>query len=107
MKYRVYLSEAAEGDLADIVHYVAIHDTLDAAENLLTELEKLCLSLEQSPNRGSIPPELDRVNVRNFRQLHYKPYRLIYSIEGHIVYVHCILDGRRDLQDLLQRRLVR
>ena len=31
----------------------------------------------------------------------------IYQIEGQTVFVHCVLDGRRDLQELLERRLLR
>jgi len=32
--------------------------------------------------------------------------RILTKIESHI-YVYCVLDGRRDLEDLLQERLLR
>jgi hypothetical protein len=35
-----------------------------------------------------------------------KPYRIIYRIIGEYVYVMLIADGRRDMQALLQRRLL-
>ena len=43
----------------------------------------------------------------NFREVHYKPYHLICEIAGGNVSIHCILDGRRDMQSLLERWLVR
>ena len=37
----------------------------------------------------------------------FKPYRIIYQIVGRKVFIHCVLDGRRNLQDILERRLLR
>jgi toxin ParE1/3/4 len=42
-----------------------------------------------------------------FREIHFKPYRIIYQIIDKRVFVHCVLDGRRDLQELLERRMLR
>ena len=107
MKYRVHVTASAEADIANIIDYIAGHDSTEAAEHVLDKLEELCLSLELNPSRGNIPAELARISVRNYRQIHFKPYRIVFSIEGSIVYVQCVLDGRRDLQDLLERRLLR
>jgi toxin ParE1/3/4 len=51
--------------------------------------------------------ELNRVMVYAYRQIHVKVYRIIYQTIGDDVFVHCILDGRRDIEDLLQERLLR
>jgi len=32
---------------------------------------------------------------------------VIYQLIGRNVFVHCVLDGRRDMQSLLERRLLR
>ena len=36
----------------------------------------------------------------------FQPYRVIYRVVGERVYVYLIADGRRDMQGLLQRRLL-
>ena len=36
----------------------------------------------------------------------FKPYRIVYQVLGETVYVMLIADGRRDMQALLQRRLL-
>jgi toxin ParE1/3/4 len=48
-------------------------------------------------NRGHTPPELERIGIYEYREIHYKPYRIIYQIIESDVYVHCVLDGRREL----------
>jgi len=106
-RYRVRLAEDAEQDLIDIYRYIAIHDSVEKAAYVLDQLESLCSQLTELPERGHIPPELDRIGVTNYREVHFKPYRVIYEVIRQDVFIHCILDGRRDMQSLLERRLVR
>ncbi|MBN2340707.1 MAG: type II toxin-antitoxin system RelE/ParE family toxin [Deltaproteobacteria bacterium] len=87
--------------------YIFTHDSKKSAEYVLNEIEKIGENLEQMPERGHVPPELSRISVTHFLELHFKPYRIIYEIDGTKVYVHCVLNGRRDLQDLLAKRLLR
>lgn len=106
-KYSVIVDSDAEEDLFEIYAYVAFNDSVERADKLFSELRKTCYKLQSFPLRGNIPPELSEIGVIEFREIRHKPYRVIYSIEGKVVYVHCILDGRRDMQTLLQERLLR
>jgi len=106
-RFRVRLAEDAERDLVDIYRYVATHDSTEKAAYVLEQLETLCTRLSDLPLRGHIPPELDRIGVTSYREVHFKPYRVIYEVIGQDVFVHCVLDGRRDMQSLLERRLIR
>jgi toxin ParE1/3/4 len=107
MTFKVCLIEDAEKDLFDIYRYVSRNDSVGHANNLIEKLEKTILRLEKMPDRGHPPPELERIGVLEFREVFYKPYRIIYQIIGNNVYVHCILDGRRDIQDILQQLVLR
>jgi toxin ParE1/3/4 len=107
MEFTVYLIEEVEADLLDIYHYVTQNDSVENADRLLDRLEGSILKLSTIPLRGHVPPELERIGVLEFREVFFKPYRIIYQIVKSNVYVHCILDGRRDLQDLLQQRVLR
>lgn len=106
-RYSVVFDRDAEDDLFDIYAFVAMSDSVERADKLFDALRQTCLKLRKLPHRGNIPPELFEIGIRDFRELHYKPYRIIYSFESATVFVHCILDGRRDIQDLLQERLLR
>jgi toxin ParE1/3/4 len=106
-RYRVRIVEDAEQDLIDIHRYVALHDSAEKADYVLDQLESLCLRLAELPQRGHTPPELDRIGVTVYREVHFKPFRVLYQVIGQEVFVHCVLDGRRDMQSLLERRLLR
>ena len=107
MKYRVYIIVEAEDDIFSIYQYVAINDSIRKAEILLNNIEDRISSLSELANRGHIPPELESIGIHDYREIHFKPYRIIYQIIESDVFIHCVLDSRRDLEDLLQERLLR
>ena len=107
VKHSVYPVESAERDLLEICGYVAAHDSKEKAERLRDNLEKTILKLAAMPDRGHFPPELERIGVREYREVFFKPYRIIYQLVRTDVFVFCVLDGRCDLQDILQERLLR
>ncbi len=41
-----------------------------------------------------------------YREIFFKPYRIIYRVVEDNVYVMVIADGRRDMRALLERRLL-
>jgi toxin ParE1/3/4 len=63
---------------------------------VLDKLTDVAASLSVFPERGSYPKELLQLGIREYRQAHFKPYRLIYLIA----------DGRGDMQTLLTRRIL-
>ena len=107
MKYRVRLVAEAEEDLLRIVTYIGVNDSVESAEHVLDGIERAMTALETLPERGHLPPELERIAVRGFREVHFKPYRIIYEISGRDVLIHAVLDGRRDMTSLLERRMTR
>jgi len=107
MKYQVHLVSEAEEDLYDIYKYIMSEDSRPAADVVLNKIETTCLSLERLPGKGHVPPELHRVGVRDYLEIHCRPYRIIYQILGKKVFVHGVLDGRREVQEHLRRRLLR
>ncbi|NQU28950.1 MAG: type II toxin-antitoxin system RelE/ParE family toxin [Candidatus Marinimicrobia bacterium] len=107
MKYRVYIIVEAEDDIFSIFQYVAINDSTRKAEILLNNIEERISSLSELANRGHTPPELESIGIHDYREIHFKPYRIIYQIIESDVFIHCVLDSRRDLEDLVQERLLR
>jgi len=104
--FRAQWAEAAARDLEELIGYVAADSPLNA-ERILDKLKKRVRTLEATPARGRVVPELAHFGIRNWRELIVKPYRIIYRIDEDTVNVLAVLDGRRDLQDLLLERLIR
>ena len=105
-RYRVVLTAGAEQDLESIHGYVTECDSPVNADRLLDHLLKVADSLSDFPERGSYPKELIAVGIREYRQAFFKPYRLVYRVIDSEVVVYMIVDGRRDMQSLLARRLL-
>lgn len=106
MSYQIFLSNDAAYDLEDLYDYIESHDAPEKADQVLDKIEETFSSLAENPERGAYPNELLAVGLREYRELYFKPYRIIYRIIGKHVYVMVIDDGRRDMQSLLQRRLL-
>jgi toxin ParE1/3/4 len=105
-RYEVLLTRDAERDLEEIFDYIADHHSPAAASHVLDRVEKSIASLGTLPERGSFPKELLALGIRDYRQVFFKPYRVIYRTVGLRVYIYLIVDGRRDMQTLLARRLL-
>ena len=105
--YDIIITRSAGNDLEELYLYVELNDSIDRADMLLASIERVINDLKLLPERGHYPPELLRIAVRAFREVRFKPYRIIYTLQDQLVVVHCILDGRRDMQSLLQERLLR
>jgi len=104
--YEVLLTRGAEQDLESIHDYIAEFDCLENANHVLDQLMEVAENLAQSPNRGSHPKELLALGIKEYRQTAFKPYRVIYRVLARQVIIYLIVDGRRDLQSLLARRLL-
>lgn len=105
-KFEVHLSEGAERDLEAIYGYLAEFDSFQSADGVLDRLAEVMEDLSAFPERGSHPKELASLGITEFRQVFFKPYRVIYRIGGKRVVVMLIADGRRNMQSLLARRLL-
>ena len=104
--HAVQITAQAKQDLRSIARYVAQHDSPAKAARLLDKIIDTCNGLALQPDRGAWPPELLALGVRSYRQVHFKPYRVIYRVVGQAVVVLVIADGRRNLKALLERRLL-
>ena len=104
--FSVLLTDDAVRDLDELYDYIDRHDVPGKADHVLGRIEKAFTRLSESPERGVFPKELLALGIREYREIFFKPYRSIYRIVEKNVYVLLIVDGRRDMQMLLQRRLL-
>lgn len=104
--FEVRITKGAESDLEALHKYIAFNRSAAEAEALLDGILDKIITLEQFPMRGPICPELDRLGIAEFRQIYHDPYRLIYRVNDKIVYIMIIADSRRDMNTLLERRLL-
>ena len=106
MRWEVLLTAGAERDLEALHAYIADHDSPARAEQVLEQIMEVADDLATFPERGAHPHELLALGIREYRQVFFKPYRLIYRIIDRRVVIFVIADSRRDMQTLLAQRLL-
>ena len=107
MRFEVRLTADALRDLEEIDDWISMHDSPAKAGHVAESIEVAIAALGRFPDRGRHPAELLALGIREYRETFFKPYRILYFVEGKRVQVVLIADGRRDMQALLGRRLLR
>jgi toxin ParE1/3/4 len=107
MHFSIKFFPEAVQDLIEIFTFVALNDSIAKAERLVNSLESVCQKLEIFPERGHVPQEFLSLGIDKYLEIHFKPYRIFYEIDNNSVYILTILDGRRNIQEILISRLIR
>jgi toxin ParE1/3/4 len=102
--YRVEWAPRVLQDVEEILEYVAARDSHEASERLASRILGRAASLASHHRRCRIVPELRNLGVNEYRELIFAPYRLFYTVRKGAVWVVGVLDGRRDLQEILISR---
>ena len=105
-RYEVLLTQGAEQDLESTHDYISEFDSVANANHVLDRLMKVVARLAEFPERGSYPKELVALGIKDYRQTTFKPYRVICRVMGNRVVIYLIVDGRRDMQSVLARRIL-
>ena len=106
MSSRVFLTDSAARDLEDLYDYIELHYVPGKADHVLEQIEKGFIGLSENPQGGVCPKELMAIGLKEYREIFFKPYYIIYRVMAENVYAFVIAYGRRDMQALLQRRLL-
>lgn len=105
-RYRTIISRYAEDDLIEILEYYNARNGM-YSQKFLSAFEKKIEELKEFPERGRTVPELEKQNILEYRELIEGNYRIIYAVENKNVIIHAIIDSRRNLDELLVKKLLR
>lgn len=103
-EYEVIWAETAQNDLLKIIEYIA-EDNPGTALKILDKIKSRVSGLVISPERCRIVPELHDQGINIYREMVVDPWRILYRISDSQVFVLSVLDSRRNIEDLLLRRL--
>lgn len=77
MPVTVRLTDDAARDLEMILDYVSRQNAPSRAEHVLNRIEEAFQALSAFPQRGRYPRELLDLGVREYREVFFKPYRIL------------------------------
>jgi addiction module RelE/StbE family toxin len=105
-KYLVNITKNAEDDLNEIIQFIAQNNPQNAIK-IMEKIQAKVKTLDHSPNRGGYVPELLTKNIKGYRQIIESPWKIIYKVDNDIVNILAIIDSRRNLQDILVKKLLK
>ncbi len=105
-KYDVLWTKSAREDLEGIINYITENGSLDGALLILDRVERRVQDLKELPFRGRIVAELEEYGIILYREIVENPWRIFYRIKEKNVYILAIIDGRRNIEDILFRKLM-
>jgi plasmid stabilization system protein ParE len=103
--YPVFWTQTAKQDLTRIIDYIAADSEIQARSIYLAIKEKAD-NLGEMPLKGRVVPELRYYSILTYRELISPPWRIIYEIDDARIWVHAVIDGRRNVEDILLNRLI-
>ncbi|MDO9534996.1 MAG: type II toxin-antitoxin system RelE/ParE family toxin [Bacillota bacterium] len=103
--YQVFWTQTAQQDLKRIIEYIDADSKIQARKVYLAIKQKAA-NLHQMPLRGRIVPELRYYSILTYRELISPPWRIIYKTDKDKVWVLAVIDGRRNVEDILLDRFI-
>lgn len=107
MSFKVVILHSAKLDLRDTRDYILKKFSHGVWLATSAQVRNTIETLATSPFAGSIPDELKTVNLNDYRQVVSGMNRIIYEIRPDVIFVHAVIDVRRDLMSFLTKRLLR
>lgn len=107
MAIKIVILESAEQDLKLLRLYILKHFSIEVWRSSYTNIKQVIHNLKAFPEAGAMPDELEKLNLTQYRQVLSGMNRIIYELRQETIYIHMIVDSRRDLSGLLARRLLR
>jgi toxin ParE1/3/4 len=104
-KYFIKWAAPARDDLYEIVEYIAQTNN-NYAVKVLDKIELAVKNLDRFPKRGRIVSELKKYGYTGYRELIVDYWRIMYKIENTIVYIMLVIDGRRNIEDIILKRIM-
>jgi toxin ParE1/3/4 len=104
---KVVILESAQADLVSLRAYIVKNFSARTWHTNYAKLKASIRNLATFPHLGGIPDELESLNLTQYRQILCGMNRVIYEVRQDAVYIHLIVDTRRDLKDVLMQRLMR
>lgn len=107
MGFKVVILDSAEQDLKELRAYILKNFSVETWRTTYAKIKEAIRNLQNFPQAGSIPDEIEKLNLTQYRQVVSYMNRVIYEVRQDVIYVHVVVDTRRDMNTLLTRRLLR
>ncbi len=107
MSQKVVFLRSAETDLKDLKDYVIRSYGKETWQTSYSKIKESVAVIQSFPEEGRIPDELASLNLAQYRQIISGLNRFVYEVRGDTAFIHIVCDSRKDLRNLLMRRILK
>ena len=107
MSHKIIILASAEYDLKELRHYIIKNFSIKTWQNTYNKIKEAIRNLKTFPYSGSIPEELEKLHLKQYRQVISGMNRIIYEVRQDNIYIHIIVDSRKSFKRLLEKRFLR
>ena len=107
MNHKIIILASAEYDLKELRHYIIKNFSIKTWQNTYNKIKEAIRNLKTFPYSGSIPEELEKLHLKQYRQVISGMNRIIYEVRQDNIYIHIIVDSRKSFKRLLEKRFLR
>ncbi len=104
--YNVKWTKPAQRDLNNIVDFI-MKDGFERANQIYKRIISKVDDLQFMQNKGRIIPELESLNINIYREIIDNPWRIFYKIDKTDIFILAVIDGRRNIEDVLFDRIIK
>jgi addiction module RelE/StbE family toxin len=102
---RIVWATVAADDFREVFEYLS-NQSQAAARTFVDQVDSAVKRLGTHPHSGRIVPELKKQNISRYREVVLNPWRVFYRYEQDTVYIVSLIDGRRNIEEILLRRVI-
>lgn len=103
---KVLWSRDAGDDLMEIITFIADRSGKPAGREIYSRIRERVQSAKEFPSTGRVVPELAAIGIADIRELIEPPWRVFYRVHQDELRVLSVIDGRRNLEEILYRKVI-
>ncbi|TVQ18381.1 MAG: type II toxin-antitoxin system RelE/ParE family toxin [Spirochaetaceae bacterium] len=103
---KIRWSEDAADDLAQIIGFIAERSGKKMAREVYYRIRERVVSVKEFPAAGRVVPELSAIGISDIHELIEPPWRVFYRAHQSELRVLSVIDGRRNAEEILYRKVI-
>ena len=92
--------------MAEIISYIKYNTGKITAEKIYTKIINGVKQVSENPKGRRIAPLLREFGINHIHQLNINPWIIFYKAGGKRMEIISIIDGRRNLEEILYRKVM-
>ncbi|MDR0315291.1 MAG: type II toxin-antitoxin system RelE/ParE family toxin [Treponema sp.] len=106
MKYEIIWSKDAGDELAEIISYIKYNTGKITAEKIYLKIMNEIKRASENAAGRRIAPLLKKIGINYIHQLNINPWIIYYKTEKNKMEIISIIDGRRNLEEILYKKIL-